>query len=75
MQLVSMLSKFVNCIAFYSFNTGSAEGWALCQKYGILNLPALACFIQGEHRETIIGCRSERALEAKFKEWLKEGVN
>jgi len=57
--------------AFFGSVDTECEGhWQKCRDLGVLNLPALACFINGEHVETVIGMRSKKYLSSKVKEWL-----
>lgn len=57
--------------AFFGAVDADCEGhWQKCRELRVLNLPALACFINGKHVETVIGVRSKKYLSNKIKEWL-----
>ena len=57
--------------AYFGSVDADCEGhWQKCRELGVLNLPALACFINGEHVETVIGMPSKKYLSNKISEWL-----
>lgn len=53
-----------------SIDTDYEENWQRCKELRILNLPALAAFVNGRHFETIIGLHSTEFLNSKVQEWL-----
>ncbi|MBN2102010.1 MAG: thioredoxin [Candidatus Aenigmarchaeota archaeon] len=53
---------------------GKAEidkNMAIAQKFGVMSIPALLVFKNGEHIDTIIGALPKTALEGKFSSYLE----
>jgi thiol-disulfide isomerase/thioredoxin len=68
--LRGLVPLFAGQVVFYSLNTDLEAGWPLLRVWGVLNLPALVCLIDGDRHETLIGLKTEVALEVKVREWL-----
>ena len=41
-------------------------------RYGVLSLPTVMLFVDGEPRATVVGARPRRHFERAFEEWLPE---
>ena len=39
-------------------------------RYGVLSLPTVILFVDGEPKVTVVGARSRRQFEEAFEEWL-----
>ena len=52
-----------------SIDTDDPENYEKCKELRILNLPAIAAFVNGQHFETVIGLLSKESLNTKVKEW------
>ena len=52
-----------------SIDTDDQENCEKCKELRILNLPAIAAFVNGEHFETIIGLLSKESLNTKVQKW------
>jgi len=52
-----------------SIDTDDQENWERCKELRILNLPAIAAFVNGQHFETVIGLLSKESLSAKVEKW------
>lgn len=46
------------------------EHLAVPSRYGILSLPTVILFADGEPRATVVGARPRRHFERAFEEWL-----
>ena len=53
-----------------SIDTDDQENWERCKELRILNLPAIAVFVNSQHYETVIGLLSKKSLNNKVEEWL-----
>ena len=53
-----------------SIDTDDQENWERCKELRILNLPAVAIFVNGRHLETVIGLLSRESLNSKVQKWL-----
>jgi thioredoxin-like negative regulator of GroEL len=52
-----------------SIDTDDQENCEKCKELRILNLPAIAAFVNGRHFETVIGLLSKNSLNTKVQEW------
>ena len=68
--LQESMAPFADRMAFYSFDTTPEEGWPFLEKWQVMNLSALVCFVDGYHHETQIGLRPKPEVEAKLQEWV-----
>jgi len=53
-----------------SIDTDDRENYEKCKELRILNLPAIAAFVNGRHFETVIGLLSQESLNTKFVAWI-----
>lgn len=53
-----------------SIDTDDQENWERCKELRIVNLPAIAVFVNGRHVETIIGLLAKESLNSKVQKWL-----
>ena len=53
-----------------SIDTDDQDNWKRCKELRILNLPAIAVFVNGQHFETVIGLLSKESLNSKVQKWL-----
>jgi thioredoxin-like negative regulator of GroEL len=77
--LRTVRAQFEPQLTFRSVDLTSAEvsGVGLiefAQSLPVLNVPALAWFIDGRLIEVVIGVRPEAELRMKFSEWLQRGA-
>jgi hypothetical protein len=68
--LVTLRQRFESQVEFRSINFDLHEAWPLFEKWNVLNLPALVCYLNGIYRGTVIGVRDVSGLEARFQSWL-----
>ena len=52
-----------------SIDTDDPENYEKCKELRILNLPAIAAFVNGRHFETVIGLLSRESLNTKVQQW------
>ena len=69
-DLEEVESEYKNRVFFWINRHGPSWHWQRCRELGILNLPAIACFANGKHMQTVIGMRSKQELSKKIKEWI-----
>ena len=53
-----------------SIDTDDQENREKCKELRILNLPAIAAFVNGQHVETVVGLVSKESLNSKVEEWF-----
>jgi thioredoxin-like negative regulator of GroEL len=70
-QVLSEIAKeYKGRIFIGSVAADEPENWSRCKELRILNLPAVASFINGQHHETIIGLNSMEFWSHKVQEWV-----
>ncbi|HEU4507421.1 MAG TPA: hypothetical protein VFR78_04230, partial [Pyrinomonadaceae bacterium] len=69
-MLCEIVDAYKDHIFFGSIDTDDQENWGRCIELRILNLPAIAAFVNGQHFETVIGLSSEESLKSKVQQWL-----
>ena len=52
-----------------SIDADDPENYDKCKELRILNLPAIAAFVNGQHVETVIGLLSKESLHTKVQKW------
>ncbi len=68
--LCEIADEYKGRIFIGSIDADEPENWPRCKELRILNLPAVASFIDGKHHETIIGLNSREFWSHKVQEWL-----
>jgi thiol-disulfide isomerase/thioredoxin len=53
-----------------SIDTHDRQNSGRCKELPILNLPAIAIFVNGQHLETVTGLLSRESLKSKVRKWL-----
>ena len=69
-RLCEIADAYKGQIFIGSIDADDEENWARCKELRILNLPAIASFVNGRHFETIIGLPSKELLNSKVQEWF-----
>ena len=72
--LRSLRPQFEPRVTLLSFDTGPEEAWGVCRRLGLSNLPALVCFVGGQHHDTRIGLGSRAEVEERLRAWASEGA-
>ncbi|MBW3624341.1 MAG: thioredoxin family protein [Armatimonadetes bacterium] len=71
-DLLNPLQKeFEGGIIFGSVNVDDEAFKPFTVECGILNIPALACFIRGSLHEILIGLRNKETFRLHFNDWLR----
>ena len=68
-RLQALMPDYADRIALVSINFDNPHMVYLFRECNVLNLPALACFVEGRHSDTLIGMRSEEALAELLDKW------
>ena len=68
--LWTLRPQFEPRVTLLSFDTGPEEAWGVCRRLGLSNLPALVCFVGGQHHATRLGSRAE--VESRLRAWAAE---
>ena len=66
-------SEYKSRIFLGSINADEPGHMQRCKELGVVNLPAIASFVNGMHVETIIGLQSNEDLNSRFRKWLNAG--
>jgi len=69
-MLSEIADAYKDQIFIGSIDTDDPENWKRCKELRILNLPAIAAFVNSQHFETVIGLRSKESLNSKVQTWL-----
>ena len=69
-RLCEIANAYKGQIFIGSIDADNEENWERCKELRILNLPAIASFVNGQHFETVIGLPSDELLNSKVQEWL-----
>ena len=69
-RLCEVANAYKGQIFIGSIDADNPENWERCKELRILNLPAIASFVNGQHFETVIGLLSKASLDSKVKEWF-----
>ena len=72
--LQALRPQFGPRVALLSLDTGPEEAWGICRRYGLLNLPALVCFVGGRYHATRIGLGSRAEVEERLRAWASESA-
>jgi hypothetical protein len=70
--IASIRGRYEDSIAFYAMDIDLSENYAFCAQHGVLNVPALVCFINETWLETSIGNPDRPQLEVKLQEWCEK---
>jgi thiol-disulfide isomerase/thioredoxin len=65
-QFAAVRREFEGRIAFRSADVDEPDLEPFCRESGVVNVPALGCFVRGRRVKTIIGARPEDELRAEF---------
>lgn len=68
--LQGLAPRYTGRVEFRSFDVDIAGGNDFCRDCRISNVPALAAFVRGVWRDTLIGLRPQRELEARLRAWI-----
>jgi thioredoxin 1 len=68
--LSEIAAEYKGRIFIGSIDADEPENWTRCKELRVLNLPAVASFINGKHHETIIGLNSREFWSRKVEEWM-----
>jgi len=71
-MLCEIADAYKDQIFVGSIDTDDHENWERCKELRILNLPAIAIFVKGQHFETVIGLLSKESLNSKVQKWLTQ---
>jgi thioredoxin-like negative regulator of GroEL len=69
-KLANVRREFDGRIAFRSADVDDADLASFCRESGVVNVPALGCFVGGKHVKTIVGAVSEDKLRTAFRSLL-----
>ena len=69
-MLCDIADAYKDHIFIGSIDTDDQENWERCKELSILNLPAIAAFVNSQHFETVIGLLSKESLNSKLQKWL-----
>lgn len=69
-MLCEIADAYKDHIFIGSIDADDQENWERCKELRILNLPAIAAFVNSQHFETVIGLPSKEALNSKVQKWL-----
>ena len=69
-MLCEIADAYKDHIFIGSVDTDDQENWERCKELRILNLPAIATFVNSRHFETVIGLLSKESLNSKVQKWL-----
>lgn len=58
-------------IAFFSYDVDPPPAAELLRQWDVLNLPALICYVRGQHHETRMGLRTEPDLMDLLETWAR----
>lgn len=62
-KLLSNLAPLVSGdVQFYSMDIDRAENFEFLHRHKVLNVPALVCYKNGIHMETVVGMRDKQSL-------------
>lgn len=70
--LDAVRAGFESRIAFRSVNVDDEDLTAFCEACGVVNVPALGCFVGGRRVKTLVGSRPPGALWSEFAALLGE---
>jgi thiol-disulfide isomerase/thioredoxin len=68
----SIRGQYEDRVAFYALDVDLVDNHAFCAQHGVLNVPALVCFINGKWHETSIWNLARPRLEAKLQDWIEK---
>lgn len=68
-MLCEIADTYKDRIFIGSIDTDDQENLERCKELRILNLPAIATFVNGQHVETVIGLLSQESLNTKVEKW------
>jgi len=68
--LCEIADEYEGRVFIGSIDADQKENWFRCNELRILNLPAVASFINGRHHETIIGLSDREFWSRKVQEWI-----
>jgi hypothetical protein len=71
-NLQALQPAFEGRAYFCSCNMDPRENWELCRSCDVLNIPTLACFVEGERRRNLVGCLEPDRLEAALEACLRD---
>lgn len=63
-------STFGDAAFFASCNVDQQNNWELLRTWSVLNIPALAIYVDGEFRCCLTGCRDVESLRSALSELL-----
>jgi len=69
-QLCEIADVYKNQIFVGSIDIDDEKNWERCKELRILNLPAIATFVNGRHFETVLGLSSKESLIRHVQQWL-----
>ena len=69
-QLCEIADVYKDQIFIGSIDTDDLKNWERCKELRILNLPAIATFLNGRHFETVIGLSSKESLIRQVQQWF-----
>ena len=69
-MLCDIVDAYKDHIFIGSIDTDDQENGERCKELRILNLPAIAAFVNSRHFETVIGLLSKESLNSKVQKWL-----
>lgn len=69
-MLCEIAGDYKGQIFIGSIDADNQENWEKCKELRILNLPAIASFINGHHLETLTGLASREFWNSKVQKWL-----
>lgn len=68
--LCEVADAYKDQIFIGSIDTDDEQNWERCKELRILNLPAIAIFVNGRHFETVIGLLPRESLNSKVQKWF-----
>src|SRR5262249_25834498 len=65
-RLAAVNPVYERIVSVGAFDTTPEEGWNICRQVGIVNLPALVYYRNGDHVRTEMGLKPIKEIEANL---------